>query len=230
MTETILIDSRFNGYPETAGNGGYVAGRFAAFVPGVAEATLRRPVSLDTPLTLERCGERVCVHDDEELVAEVAPSSIDLNVIDAISIEEARKATSNYIWRDNHPAPNCFVCGTGREDGLGLFPGRVEGRDAVATTWTPAADFVDGSGSVRSEIVWAALDCPSGFGFFAIDTFAVLGQLTAELRAPVPIGSELVVAGWSLGSERRKHFAGSAIFDATGAVLAAARATWIRIG
>jgi len=78
--------------------------------------------------------------------------------------------------------------------------------------------------------VWAALDCPSGFGFFDIDTYALLGQLTAELKAAVPIGDELVVAGWSLGSERKKHYAASAIFDHSGTALAAARATWIRIG
>ncbi len=230
VTETIQIDSRFNGYPETAGNGGYVAGRFAAFIPGAATVTLRRPVPVDTPLKLERDGETLRVHDDKELVAEAEPSAGDLTAIDPISVEEASKATDNYVWRDNHPAATCFVCGTGRDDGLGLFPGRVEGREAVATTWMPAADFDDGSGSVRSEIVWAALDCPSGFGFFEVDTFAVLGQLTAELRSPVPIGRGLVVVGWSLGSERRKRFAGSAIFDSTGAVLAAARATWITIG
>lgn len=230
VTETIQIDSRFNGYPETAGNGGYVAGRLAALLPGRTRVTLRRPVPVDTPLTLERRGETLSVRDGDDIIAEAEPVSVDLDVIDPVSIEEASKATDNYIWRDSHPAATCFVCGTGRKDGLGLFPGKVEGREAVAATWTPAEEFDDGSGSVRPEIVWAALDCPSGFGFFTVDTFAVLGQLTVELRAPVPVGHELVVAGWSLGCERRKHFAGSVIFDVSGTVLAVSRATWIRIG
>ncbi|MDJ0924618.1 MAG: hotdog fold domain-containing protein [Acidimicrobiia bacterium] len=230
MTETIEIDPRFNGYPDTAGNGGYVAGRFAAFLPGITTVTLRRPVPLGTSLALERRGETLLVHDGDELVAEVEPASVEVSVIDPVPLELASKATARYVWRDKHPAATCFVCGTGREDGLRLFPGKVEGREAVATTWTPTADFDNGSGWVRHEILWAALDCPSGFGFFDVDTFAVLGQLTGDLRAPVPIGDELVVAGWSLGSERRKHFAGSAIFDGSGTVLAAARATWIMIG
>ncbi len=230
MSHTIQIESRFNGYPENAGNGGYVAGRFASFLPGISSVTLRRPVPVDTELTIHRDSQSLFVYDDEGLVAEVEPAAVDLAVIDPVSIEQARKAMDNFIWRDHHPAANCFVCGTGREDGLQLFPGRVEGREAVATTWIPAEDFDDGSGFVRPEIVWAALDCPSGFGFFAVDTYAVLGQLTAEPKTPVPIGDEVVVVGWSLGGERRKHFAGSAIFDAAGTVLAAARATWIRIG
>lgn len=230
MPETIRIDSRFNGFPDTAGNGGYVAGRLAAFLRGVATVTLRRPVPVDTSLTLEHEGDTLSVHDRDDLVAEAEAAPHDLDVIEPVSIEQARRATGNYIWRDNHPAPTCFVCGTGRADGLALFPGKVAGRDAVATTWTPRREFDDGSGSVRPEVVWAALDCPSGYGFFDVDTYAVLGQLTADLRDRVPIGEEAVVAGWSLGEERRKHYAGSAIFNASGAVLAAARATWIRIG
>jgi hypothetical protein len=37
------------------------------------------------------------------------------------------------------------------------------------------------------------------------------------------------VAGWHLGEEGRKLFAGSALFTAAGQVAGLARATWIRL-
>jgi hypothetical protein len=35
----------------------------------------------------------------------------------------------------------------------------------VACVWTPSADFADADGTVRREIVWAALDCPGIFAW-----------------------------------------------------------------
>ena len=37
------------------------------------------------------------------------------------------------------------------------------------------------------------------------------------------------VLGWSLGFERRKAFAGTAVFDAEGTLVACAQAIWIAI-
>jgi hypothetical protein len=39
--------------------------------------------------------------------------------------------------------------------------------------------------------------------------------------------TEAVVIGWSLGEDGRKRYAGSALFDEAGTLLAAARSTWI---
>ena len=63
-----------------------------------------RPVPVDTPLMLKRRGETLLVHDGDDLVAEIEPASLELSVIDPVSIEEAREASDNYIWRDHHPA------------------------------------------------------------------------------------------------------------------------------
>lgn len=63
-----------------------------------------------------------------------------------------------------HPFPSCFVCGTDRADGMRLFPVPAPGRpDTVVAGWTPAPELADGSGLVRPEFVWAALDCPGGW-------------------------------------------------------------------
>jgi hypothetical protein len=92
----------------------------------------------------------------------------------------------------------------------------------VAATWTPA--------EVSPEIVSGALDCP---GAFAIELgrrgTRVLGRLAVRIDSLPTVGREYVVVGWPLGSEARKHGAGTALFDADGRVLARGRATWIDI-
>ncbi len=78
------------------------------------------------------------------------------------------------------------------------------------------------------EIVWAALDCPSGW---AVDEFSrsgvLLGRLAARIVAPVTPGEPHVVIGWPIGEDGRKRFAGSAVFDAHGELKAYARSTWL---
>jgi hypothetical protein len=52
MTEDLVIAPRFCG-PPGSGHGGYVCGRIAACLDGQATVTLRRPVPLATPMTVE---------------------------------------------------------------------------------------------------------------------------------------------------------------------------------
>ena len=54
---TLTIDRRYRG-PLHSGNGGYTAGRLAAFVDGPAEVTLRLPPPLDRPLTVAEQDDR----------------------------------------------------------------------------------------------------------------------------------------------------------------------------
>jgi hypothetical protein len=87
-----------------------------------------------------------------------------------------------------------------------------------------------GRGTISPEIVWAALDCP---GAFAIELgqrgLRVLGRLAVRIDMPPAVGREHVVVGWPLGSEGRKHGAGTALLDADGRILARGRATWIDV-
>jgi glycosyltransferase involved in cell wall biosynthesis len=63
----------------------------------------------------------------------------------------------------------------------------------------------------------------------------VAGRLSAEKGFDVAIdacrraGRPLVVAAWSNGQERRKHYAGTALFTDTGDLLAFSEQTWIQI-
>ena len=221
MTEAIVIPRRFNGPPESA-NGGYACGRVAELVGGRAEVTLLSPPPLERPLAVVRRSDGVDVRDGETLVARGEPVDFELEIPGPVSVAEAEAARGRYAGFRHHAYATCFTCGPARADGLGIFPGPVSGRDVVAAPWVPPL------GVVPEEIVWAALDCPSGW---AVDEFqregVLLGRLAAKLLGPVVGGEPHVVIGWGTGAEGRKRFAGSALFTASGDLRAYARSTWI---
>jgi hypothetical protein len=180
-------------------------------VDGDAEVTLRSPPPLETELRVEGLD----VYEGERLVAEVRPTTVELELPAPPAHVEAGEPDPH------HPFPDCFVCGPARTDGLGLRP-RQYG-DLVAAPWVPE--------EVRPELVWAALDCP---GAFAVDPelsrgASVLGRLAAHIeRLPEP-GEELVVLGWALpGAEGRRSHAGTSLFRGN-EPLAWARATWFTL-
>lgn len=232
MSESVTIFGRFNG-PLESGNGGYSAGALAAFLEGAVEVSLRRPVPLDTELRVDRGGDgRVLALDGEDLVAEARPApDFELEVPEPVGVEEARAASAGYRGKADGPFSDCFVCSRTREDTMGVFAGPVEGRDLVATSWTPPEWAADGSGVARAEIVWAVLDCPTYFAAYMHYPEpmppGVLARFTARLDAPVPVGEEHVVIAWPLEADGRKHHAGVAILTAAGEVLARARALLI---
>lgn len=232
MSESVRIPARFNG-PLASGNGGYSAGALAAFLEGAVEVSLRRPVPLDTALRVSREDDgRVLALDGEDLVAEAHPAlNFELDVPEPISVEAARAATEGYRGKTDGPFANCFVCSRTREDTLGVHAGPVEGRELVATPWTPPQWAEDGSGAVRPEIVWAVLDCPTYFAAYIRHAEplppAVMARFTGRVDAPVPVGEEHVVIAWPLEADGRKHHAGVAIVSAGGDVLARARALLI---
>lgn len=220
LIETVIIPARFNGPPGSA-NGGYAAGVVAALLPDRAQVTLRSPPPLDTPLSVARTAAAVEVRDGETLVAEAEQVDFELDVPEAVPVQQAREASKGYSGFREHAYSTCFVCGPDRDDGLGIYPGPVPGRELVAAPWTPPAE-------VPNELVWAALDCPSGW---AIDTFGregvLLGRLAVRIVETVEGGRPHVVVGWPVGTDGRKRLAGSALFTADGELRAYARSTWL---
>ena len=234
MSEQVTIERRFNGPPES-GNGGYVCGVVAGLVGGTTEVTLRRPPPLDRPLQVARLDNgSVALRDGETVIAEGAPASLEIDPPAPVSFTEAEEASRSYLGFRQHIFPTCLVCGTRRTegDGLRIFPGSIPGLDIVAAPWTPDASLAGKDNTVRPEIVWAALDCPSGWAVFGDPSQgrpAVLGRLAARLIAPVRPGERCVVIGWPRGEEGRKLYSGSALFSHDGELRALARATWVRI-
>ena len=237
MTESLVIPSRFCG-PPGSGNGGYVCGRIAAYVDGPLTVTLRRPPPLATPMAVERDGSSVRIHHGPALIAEAAssPASPALQIPGPVTAAEARAVAGGAPYYADPVFPDCFVCGVSRPpgDGLRIFPGPLPGRPVWAAPWTPDPSVADADGRVRPEVVWAALDCPSGLAAaeaagLARDTAILLGRMTASLDVLPVAGDQCLVIAWPGGRDGRKLPAGSALLGPGGQVLAAARTVWLTV-
>lgn len=229
VSETVRIDRRFNGPPGSA-NGGYACGVTAGLLPGTARVTLRCPPPLDTELTVHRTSDEVELRDGDELVIEAEAAELAIAAPpDTVTFDAAVEASRDYAFFERHPFPTCFVCGPDRPegDGLAIYPGRVAGTDLHAAPFVPDMSVGDRSGHVVPEVVWAALDCPSSFGFTGLGVLGVLGQLTARIDAPIEVGSRYVTIGWPLSRDGRKLRGASAITDEEGRLVAIAEATWV---
>jgi len=230
VSESLSIPGRFNGPLET-GNGGYCSGVVASFLEGAAEVSLRRPVPLDTPLDVVRENDgSVRVLDGEALVVEARSApELEVEVPAPVSPHEARLAAARYRGRSDGLFSRCFVCGRAREDAFGVFAGAVEGRQLVASPWTPPSWTVDAAGRVLPKFVWAVLDCPTYFALYMNGELPMspLARLTARIDAPAVAGEEHVVIAWPIETDGRKLHAGSAVLSPEGEALAVGRALLI---
>jgi hypothetical protein len=236
--EHLTIPSRFCG-PPGSGNGGYVCGRIAAYLDGQVTVTLRQPPPLATPMAVERGSESsVRIHHGSTLIAEAtsSPGGLALEIPDPVSMAQARAAAGRARYYSDPLFPACFVCGPGREpgDGLRIFPGPVAGRPLWAAPWTPDPSVTNASGEVRPEVVWAALDCPSGIAAaeaagLGQDNAILLGRMAASLAVLPVSGGQYRVIAWPGARDGRKLTAGSALLGPGDQVLAAASAVWLTV-
>ena len=214
------IPARYNG-PAASANGGVTAGRLAQYVGAeVVEVTLRRPPPLDTDLRVDASGGSARLHDGELLVAEAVPSQVDDEPPPAVGLAEARAAERRYRGLQDHPFPTCYVCGTHRDDGLGLRPGPV-GELRSACSWTPAGD--------DPVLLWAALDCPGGWAADLPGRPMVLGRIALRRVGELVVGEPHVVTGEVRGTEGRRTSVVTAVHRPDGALAAVARATWVAL-
>jgi hypothetical protein len=237
MAETLTIEPRFNGPPDS-GNGGYTCGRLAAFVDADAvEVTLRLPPPIGRSLKVERDGEGAVLRDGDALVAEARPADLEAGAPSPVELAEAQSAVADspFLEAGTHPFPTCFVCGPDRMpgDGLRIFAGPVAQRDVFAAPWRAPADLAGDDGALPPEIVWAALDCPTSIPANdpGVEEFKpiVLARLAATIRAPVRAGETYTIVSWPIAFDGRKRHAGAALYAPDGEVLALSRALWIEL-
>jgi hypothetical protein len=228
----VLIPRRFNG-PRASANGGYTCGLIARYVGGPAAVSLRSPPPLDTALELRRGpdGEVVLRHRDL-VVAEGGPAGpLDLEPPVRPTVAQARESLRRHPWlTGRHPFSDCYVCGAGRHDGLGMHFGDLRGHDGVTAALLVADETVphDARG-LAPEIAWGALDCPSYVpALWEADFPSLLARMHAEVLEPVPLGEPVVATGWLLGAEGRKTHTASALLSADGRLLARARCLWVQ--
>ncbi len=241
---TLRIARRFNG-PVASGNGGYAAGLAAQLMPGHergAEATLRAAIPLDQTLRLHETDVGLDVLTDNAsdriLIMSLKPVMLEPPKVKSPGLEAAAVAGQTFRSAEDHVLPTCFVCGPLRAegDGLRIFPDWTKdpaGVDnpnpfrIVAAPWRPTPDLADASGRIAPEFLWAALDCP---GAFAVEKEPILlGRISVRVLDRPSIDAPIVAVAWANGSDRRKYFAGSALFTAGGRMIAFSEQTWIQI-
>ncbi len=231
MNEQIIIKPEFCGFPGS-GHGGYVAGLVAGFMNNEAEITFRKPSPIDRPLSLSRLdAHRVLLKDGEDVLLEANPMQVELSNPDPPTYAEAVAAAQESLALGNGPPlSNCFVCGCDRDEssGLRIFPGPASEKKIVAAPWIPHPSLADDTGRVRTEFLWAALDCPGAYAVVSeVVQVILLGQVSAKVLATVNPGDKCIVIGWHIATEGRKIYAGTALFQEQGELLGSARQTWI---
>ena len=251
-TADLTIAGRFCG-PARSGNGGYTAGSLAERVHGntvrpAVEVRLRQPPPLDVAMNVERVDEGALLLFGGSRIAEARVVNVDLEPVEAVSIEAAREAATRFIGLSAHPFPRCFACGPDRAegDGLRIFPGpmghaaddavevAVDGNH-VASGWVPhpglaeSSDLRDGLQRVGLGVAWAALDCVGGWAGGIGERRMVLGAMTAQVDDLPLVDEPHVVVGTSRGSEGRKTFTASTLYDSDGRIVGRASHTWIAI-
>lgn len=229
---TVRIDRRFCGPPDS-GNGGYVCGLLAQELGGSnVSASLRVPPPLDRDLELGGDGATAWLKHGEVLIGTAEPQGVSIEVPAPPNLAAAQEAETRYVGLRHHHFPGCFVCGPERApgDGLRLFPGAIgDHAGQVASAWTPDDSLLDADGFVRTEFVWAALDCPGYWSVGATAGIAVLGRFALVIHAGQILAESMIVTGWPIASEGRKHRVGTALHDADGRLIAAGEATWITL-
>jgi hypothetical protein len=233
VAESVTIDRRFNGPPDSA-QGGYACGLVAERIDAPAAAvSLRAPPPLERPLAVRRSADGVvALLDGDTLVAEGAPTDLDLDVPEPVSLANAARASEGFPWRERHPFPTCFGCGPRRspDEAIAVLPGPVSGADLVAAPWTPLDEFAGPDGAVTPLFTWAALDCPTSFGALPPDAPThVLARLEARMVAPIRVGEPHTVIGWPVRREGRKAYGGAAIHGADGTLCALSQGLWIAL-
>ena len=217
----IVFDRRYRG-PLTSANGGYACGRVAAFVDAPeVEVTLRLPPPLGRPLEVHRDAEGVRLLDGHALIAEARPSAVELAVPEPVTLEEAQAGSRRHNRVGDPVFAECFVCGIREGDGLAVHVGPVPGREPVHAA---PVTFPEST----PEVAWAAIDCPGAYAVGAAGRGnLVLGRMTARVDRVPEVGETCIAAAWPIGEDGRKLYAGTALFDEVGELLAVARQVWI---
>jgi hypothetical protein len=227
----IVIERCYCGPPDS-GHGGYTCGLLGREIEGAAEVSLRAPPPLERRLTLEHANDRrVLLRDGDAIVAEARPATLELDPPPAVALSDVPTAISGHAALACHPFPMCFGCGPEREagDGLRLVPGPVQGRNVIACPWRPDAALADENGRVRTEFVWAALDCPTAFACDLTGPPIVLARLTDRIDKALHDGEQHIVTAWHIGREGRKQHSACTISTPDREVLARSQALWIEL-
>lgn len=224
MTE-IVIDKRHQG-PFDAANGGYVSGILGdALGPRPSNVRLRKPVPLDTAIQITRQADSAALVYDDQTLASAETVDDDIPEARFATVEEVLEGES--VDFDMGMFANCFVCGQGAPNGLGIEPRKL-GEGRFAALWRPAASNHIQGPFVDAAYLRSALDCPGGFAVLSKhQTVAVTGTLTSKVNFLPPVEDPLIVIGEAAWAEGRRLGAVTTIFTESDEIVATAAAVWV---
>jgi hypothetical protein len=238
IRDRLVIGSWFTG-PAGRGQGGWTAAKLAERIGRPVMVWLRAAVPLDTELEIvELAGSWQC-RRAETVVLDARPWTPDIPDTGSVTVEEAADARTRFPFTpEDHPVPTCFSCGT-RPDGMGVHAGPLAGADGdevrFAADWTVPNWALGDDGQVDPAVLWAALDCTSGFYACCHPRFRsafTAGYAVEVVRRPEP-GETLALVAWPGDGEPdwdgRKRTAAGIAFDPAGQVVARARSFWIAV-
>lgn len=231
----IHVENWFQG-PTGSGQGGWTAQRLASAVGQPVTVSIRRPIPLETDLSV------VEVHDGWHLVDPNGPeepvliaSRWDAVFADTepVTIAAAADARTRFPLHHDHPVPVCFSCGL-EPDAMRVHSGELpDGR--WATDWTAPEWATDEHGEFDHGALWAAIDCAQAWyvGNAGGRRHGVTVQLAVEARQPIVAGETYALVAWN-GTypndwDGRKRGAGGAVFANDGTCVARSSSFWIAI-
>ena len=244
MQDTVVIPSRFRGPPQS-GNGGYVSGVFAELLPkhpGQApEITLRSPIPLDTTMTVKRVSSEtpeIDIFNHETLIAEcrlIDSPFFDFIVPpcpDPVQIEAAMPSSLAFTQTSTH------YCLTKRDSTRSVFVAGSKPKTGCTSTPHPLTKVMSprfgkpkrhGPSTAKYlrhsyGQLWIALP---NLRYECIHPNGVDGQDVCGGSRLTTAGATLIVSAWTIAVQGKKHFAGAALFDETGDLIARATTLWI---
>lgn len=227
----ITIPWTTNG-PPGSGHGGACAGIFAN-AAGLRDARVRlhAPIPLETRLEVGVADDMTVITDGGTTIATVheLDGPLEVGQFGRVSEADVKAAQARFLDHHDgvHMAPTCFACGNARPDSLGLDlrPAQIPDTGLGVTAWRPELE-----GAVPNWLVWAALDCPSGFPALASvepDEAVVTGELSVQTNRQLRGDGDHQILGRRTGRNGRVFTTEAAIVDEAGVCCAVAMATWI---
>ncbi|HYM35806.1 MAG TPA: hypothetical protein VET48_10450 [Steroidobacteraceae bacterium] len=229
MIDSIVVDKRFNGPPQSA-HGGYICGLIAGATGASVRVRLIRPPPLNTEFAISaRPPDEWRVTYGKDTIATAIRTEERVHVPAARTYVQAMDASRHFPGFNREVFSDCFVCGQHRKrgDGLRIFPGNIPGGFLYAAPWLPSAELADANGKVKPEFIWSVLDCPGYYASFTDLRPALLGEFIVHIERLIHAEEACVVIGWPILVEGRKHKVGTALFDEDGERCALGVATWV---
>lgn len=249
VIDEISIDTKYCGPPDVA-NGGYLAGRLASYFErsGVNKSisvSLRAATPLNTRLNIvekaQDTGKVLQLMEGQTQLAIANETQFVIHKPECPVQEQIASVRMRCAGYANHPFPACFVCGPERPlgDGLAIYPGPVAPKTpsdfpgSVVAEWALLDTLKDHQGQVKTEFVWAAMDCISAFAILEPPehqhlTPMVLGKLSVN-REQELVGDRAYVMAWPGKVDGRKAFANSAVFNQQQQCIAVGQALWVSL-